>query len=196
METQTILFIGPQGSGKGTQVQNLIGYIKEIDAEHPVMDVETGRLFRALAETGNATAVHVKELIENGKPVPDFVTNSYVMADFRDRYTDDSHITLDGFPRNADQAKFLDEIFAFYGRTAMSVVYLETSEDVVRERMMSRGRADDTEEKITERLRWSMEMMHAMIEYYKERPETNFVTVDGSGTIEEVQEAIKNDLSL
>lgn len=196
METQTILFIGPQGSGKGTQVQNLIAHLKETDPEHPVMDVETGRLFRALAETGNATALRVKELIENGKPVPDFVTNSYVMADFRDRYTPESHITLDGFPRNADQARFLDEIFAFYGRTDMSVVYLETPEDVVRERMMARGRQDDTEEKITERLRWSMEMMKEMLEYYKDRPNTQFVTVNGAGTIEEVQTEIKAGLNL
>lgn len=196
MKTQTILFIGPQGSGKGTQVQNLIAHLKEIDPEHPVMDVETGRLFRALAETGNATASRVRDLIENGKPVPDFVTNSFVMADFRDRYTGESHITLDGFPRNVDQARFLDEIFAFYGRSDMSVVYLETPETIVRERMMARGRSDDTEEKITERLRWSMEMMHQMLAYYKARPDTQFVSVDGAGTIEEVQAAIKAGLTL
>ena len=196
MEIKTILFIGPQGSGKGTQVQNLIAYLKEVDSETPVMDVETGRLFRALAETGNPTADRVKELIENGKPVPDFVTNSFVMADFRDRYTPESHITLDGFPRNADQAAFLDEIFTFYGRKEMTVVYLETPEEIVRERMMARGRVDDTEEKITERLRWSMDMMKEMIEYYKVRPDTTLVTVDGAGTIEEVQKAIKDGLNI
>ena len=196
MELQTVLFIGPQGSGKGTQVQNLISYLKENDGDRPVMDVETGRLFRALAETGNATALHVKELIENGRPVPDFVTNSFVMADFRDRYTPESHITLDGFPRNAEQAKFLDQIFGFYGRTCMTIVYLETPEEIVRERMMARGRSDDTAEKITERLRWSTEMMNGLIAYYKTRPETKFVTVDGSQTIEEVQVAIKAGLNI
>lgn len=196
MKPHTILFIGPQGSGKGTQVQNIIAYLRESDADTPIMDVETGRLFRALAETGNATATRVKDLIENGKPVPDFVTNSFVMADFRDRYTPESHITLDGFPRNADQAAFLDDIFAFYGRTDMSVVYLETPEEVVRERMIARGRSDDTEEKITERLRWSMDMMREMIEYYKARPHTQFITVNGAGTIEEVQTSIKSELGI
>ena len=196
MELQTVLFIGPQGSGKGTQVQNLISYLKEEDPTRTVLDIETGRLFRALAETGNATAARVKELIENGKPVPDFVTNSYVMADFRDRYEPDSHITLDGFPRNAEQAAFLDKVFAFYERTDMTIVYLETPEDVVRERMKARGRHDDTEEKITERLRWSTEMMNGLVAYYKERPNTEFVTVDGSKSIEEVQQAIKDNLGV
>lgn len=196
MEQQTVLFIGPQGSGKGTQVQNLIAYLKESDHERPVMDVETGRLFRALAETGNATAEIVKRLVNDGKPVPDFVTNSFVMADFRDRYTPECHITLDGFPRNAEQAQFLDQIFALYDRMEMSVVYLDTPEKVVRERMMARGRHDDTEEKITERLRWSMEMMHGLLDYYNKRPQTHMVTVDGSQTIEEVQETIKDGLGI
>ena len=196
MEQQTVLFIGPQGSGKGTQVQNLIAYLKEHDNERPVMDVETGRLFRALAETGNATAQFVKDLVDAGKPVPDFVTNSFVMADFRDRYTPECHITLDGFPRNAEQAAFLDQIFSLYGRTDMTIVYLETPEDVVRQRMMARGRHDDTEEKITERLRWSTEMMNGLVAYYQERSHTEFITVDGSKTIEEVQTAIKDGLGI
>lgn len=196
MEQQTVLFIGPQGSGKGTQVQNLIAHLKEVDAGRPVMDVETGRLFRALAETGNATATLVRDLVDEGKPVPDFVTNSFVMADFRDRYVPECHITLDGFPRNAEQAAFLDQIFAFYGRKDMTIVYLETPEDVVRERMMARGRHDDTEEKITERLRWSTEMMNGLVAYYKERPHTEFVTVDGSKTIEEVQQTITDSLGI
>lgn len=196
MELQTVLFIGPQGSGKGTQVQNLITYLTKIDSEHPVMNIETGRLFRALAETGNATAVKVKEIIESGNPVPDFVTNSFVMADFRNRYSPESHITLDGFPRNAAQAQFLDTVLAFYSRMNMSVVYLETPEEVVRERMMARGRSDDTQEKITERLRWSMDMMQGLMEYYKARPHTKFVEVDGSKTIDEVQMNIKQGLGI
>ena len=78
----------------------------------------------------------------------------------------------------------------------MIVVYLETPEDVVRQRMMGRGRVDDTEEKITERLRWSMDMMHTMLEYYKTRPNTEIITVDGAESIDEVQTAIREGLSI
>ncbi|MDC1205423.1 nucleoside monophosphate kinase [Candidatus Pacebacteria bacterium] len=196
MQPQTILFIGPQGSGKGTQVRNLIARLKEIDPSDQVMDVETGKLFRVLSETDNATARRVKGLIENGKPVPDFVTNSFVMQDFRERFSKETHITLDGFPRNVEQSVFLDQILDFYGRKELSVVYLDTPEEVVRGRMVSRGRVDDTQEGITERLRWSMEMMQSMLEYYKKRPHTKFVIVDGAQSVTDVQKEIQKALNI
>jgi len=196
MHPHTIIFIGSQGSGKGTQAKYLSEYLVENDLAHSVMDVETGKLFRALTQTKNATADRVRALIENGNPVPDFVTNSFVMADFRDRYMTDMHITLDGYPRNVVQAKFLDDVLAFYDRPEVSVVHLDTPEAVARERMLARGRQDDTEETITQRLQWSMEMMEDLLGYYRAREATTFVTVDGTATIEEVQAEIRSGLNI
>lgn len=196
MEHQTVIFIGPQGSGKGTQVSNLLQYLKQTYSTTTLLKIETGALFRALAQTGSATASRVKELLDAGQPVPDGVTNALVMEHFKVNYTPDAYIVLDGFPRNVSQAQYLDEILAFYDRPTLSVVYLETPEEVVRQRMRSRGRADDTEEGITERLRWSMQMMLPLLEYYRQRPNTNVVTVDGSQEVGAVFEQIKAGLSI
>lgn len=196
MQTQTVIFIGPQGSGKGTQVKNVIEHVKETSPDTPIFDIETGKLFRALAQEGGFAANRVKELLDNGQPVPDIFTNAMVAHDFATRYTEDAFITMDGFPRNKEQAQYLDELLSFYGRTQLSIVFLDTPEELVRSRMLGRGREDDTEENITQRLTWYTEMVTPMIAYYQQRSETNFVTVDGSQDINAVFDSIKEGLGL
>ena len=196
MNSKTVVFIGPQGSGKGTQVKNVITHIEEVSPETTIFDIETGKLFRALAEEGGYAARRVKELLDNGLPVPDIFTNAMVATDFIVRYDENAFITMDGFPRNKQQAEYLDELLAFYGRKEISIVYLDTPEELVRSRMLGRGRADDTEENITERLSWYSQMVTPMIAYYKERPNTQFVTVDGSKSIDAVFGEIKAGLGI
>ena len=192
MQTQTVIFLGPQGSGKGTQVDNLIA---ELGAEN-VVDGQTGRGFRALKEGTGYTAARIGELLDAGQLVPDFHTYAIVVEELKARLSEDSHVTFDGFPRNVTQAQFLDEVLAFYNRSTISVVYLDTREAVVRERMMGRGRSDDTEESINERLRLYKEQTEPILSYYRERPDTNFIRVDGAGTMEQVFNDIKTGLGI
>lgn len=196
MQTQTVIFLGPQGSGKGTQVENLIKYLRESDPTNNVVDIQTGRGFRALKESDTHTASRVTKLIENGQLVPDFLTYAIVAEELKERLQEKSHLTFDGFPRNVFQAKFLDEVLSFYNREQVSVVYLDTPEEVVRGRMMGRGRSDDTEESIKERLRLYKEQTEPILSYYKDRPDTNFIALDGSKSINEVFTGIINGLGI
>lgn len=196
MIPHTIIFIGPQGSGKGTQVALLLSHLKEHDPSRKIVEIQTGKGFRELAEKGSYTSLRIKNLLEHGNLVPDFLTESIVINQLINDLTSESHIIMDGFPRNLPQAEFVDDLLAFYLREQISVVYLDTPEEVVRKRMLARGRSDDTESSINERLRLYREMTEPLLGHYKHRPQTKFIAVDGSGTVEEVQSAILAGLSL
>lgn len=196
MEAKTIIFIGPQGSGKGTQVANLIDYLKSKDDEPKVVEVQTGRGFRELVEGEGYTASRIKDIIDHGGLVPDFLTESIVTAQLIYEVESDSTIIMDGFPRNLEQAQFVDDLLSFYLRDKLSVIYLDTPDEVVKERMLSRGRKDDTEESIKERLRLYEEMTKPLIDHYKSRPDTDFIKIDGAKTVEEVQADIRAGLKI
>lgn len=184
-QPHTIVFIGPQGSGKGTQVAAVTEYLNA-HTEQKVTNIETGKAFRQLAEGGSFTAQRVKELLSEGKMVPNFITKAFVVKFLIRELTPETHLTMDGFPRNMVQVKFIDDLMEFYGREKLTVVFLDVPEEIVRERMAGRGRADDTPELIDERLRLYRENTLPMVEAYRERTDINFVSVDGAQDIEKV----------
>lgn len=186
MQRKTIIFLGPQGSGKGTQLEKVRDYFHSVTPEQPVVTLETGKAFRALKTEDSYYANSITELIEAGKLVPDFITDALVLSDLRAKLTETAHLLLDGFPRNVNQANFLDKVLAFYQRMNIDVVYLNTPEEVVRARMMGRGRSDDTEEGINERLRLYKEQTEPLLEFYRTRPQTNFIEIIGSDGIEDI----------
>lgn len=196
MNTQTIIFIGPQGSGKGTQVANLIAFLKEQDTAKPVVEIQTGRGFRALAEGATYTSDRVRDLIEHGNLIPDFLTEAIVATQLRDELTPEAHIVCDGFPRNVSQAKYLDAILSFYLREELTIVHLDADEKTVTERMQARGRADDTPEGIAERLRLYHALTEPVLEYYKAHSGAVIHDIDASKDIETVFAEIQEKLAL
>ena len=189
MTPKTIIFVGPQGSGKGTQVRRIIAHLKEV-SDAPVVDLETGRGFRTMAESASYTATRVGEVLEHGEMVPNFLTSSIVMSEVAERITADAHVVIDGFPRNTDQARVLEQMMLFYKRTELIVIHLDVPDDVVMARMHSRGRDDDQPDLIKERLRLYYECTEPLVAHYQARPNTTFLTVDGTASVEEVWQQI------
>jgi adenylate kinase len=107
-----------------------------------------------------------------------------------------SHLLIDGFPRTVTQAHVLDDAFMFFERRNIHVINLETPEAVVRARMESRARADDTKESIEERLRWYREDTLPVLDYYRARPDTTVHDIDGLDTIEGVHDQILKALKI
>lgn len=186
MKSQTVIFIGSQGSGKGTQVERLTAYLHENSPEQAVVPIETGKAFRDLAETESYTAQRVKELLTEGKLIPNFITKAFVVKFLTKNLHENTHLTMDGFPRNLEQVQFIDDLMAFYKRDKISVVYLNVPEEVVRKRMLGRGRHDDTPELINERLRLYKEQTEPIVAAYEKRDDINFIRIDGELPIVEV----------
>ena len=190
MTPKTIIFIGPQGSGKGTQVELLQHTLASNSDSAAVVDIQTGRLFRALATQGTYAGARVGELINTGKLVPDTFTNAMWIADMKDRLTADAHLLIDGFPRTLVQAAVVDEMMEFFARTDVQIINLDTPQAVVIERMMERGRDDDTPEYIKERLSQYHSDTLPVLAYYREKSHVTVHDINGAHTPEGVHAAI------
>lgn len=182
----TTIFIGPQGSGKGTQASLLGKHLLKSSPEQPVINLETGKHFRALMTSGTYTGERIKALLDEGQMIPNFFAKHIVLQDLADRLTEDAHLTMDGFPRNEVQVRFVDDLFSFYKRPKLSVVFLDVPEAIVRERLLARGRFDDTGELIEERLKSYREGTLPVVELYQGRQDVQFVHIDGAKTIDAI----------
>lgn len=197
MAPYTVLFIGPQGSGKGTQIEKLKAVLGEIDARRRVVDIQTGRRFRALAAKHETYAEEkVAATMNAGTLQPDFLVAVLWGQAMLDQLDPKSHLLIDGFPRTVAQIPDLEDAFHFFERKQIDVINLMTPEEVVRERMHSRARADDTDASIEERLRWHREDTLPVVEYYRTRADTTVHDIDGTMSIDDVHTAIRTALKL
>ena len=173
-----LLFIGPPGAGKGTQAA-LVG--KRLGIPH----ISTGDMFRHHVSNGTDLGKRVKSILEEGGYVPDDIT----VAMLADRLlTADAApgFILDGFPRTGPQVEALDRLL---GREGLDrVVLFDVDEDALVNRMMSRGRVDDTEETIRTRFKVYHEQTAPLIELYGDRG--LLVRVDGIGDVKEVTDRV------
>ncbi len=196
MNIKTIIFIGPQGSGKGTQIEKLKAVLEAADRRR-VVDIQTGRRFRALAATQETFAEDkIAATLGAGVLQPDFMVTILWGRAMLDQLDDKSHLLIDGFPRTVGQVPDLEDAFKFFERGTVDVINLETPESVVRERMYSRARADDTDTSIEERLRWYREDTLPVIAYYQHRPDTQVHHINGTDTIDGVHAQILTVLNL
>ena len=196
MQPITVIFVGPQGSGKGTQIEKLYKIISE-KGPRGIVDIQTGRRFRALAAKHETFAERkVATTLDSGELQPDFLTHILWGQAMLDQLDEKSHLLIDGFPRTVTQAQVLEEAFDFFDRESIHVINLDTPEDVVRARMVERARDDDTTESIETRLRWYREDTLPVLDYYRVRPDTTVHDLDGTDTIEGVHQQIVKALKI
>ena len=173
-----LLFLGPPGAGKGTQAERVA---QRLGIPH----ISTGEMFRRHVSSGTDLGREVKALMEAGEYVPDEITGRMLAERLTD--SDCAHgFILDGFPRTLPQAELLDRLLE--EDPLDRVVSLEVDVQVLLDRMMARGRADDTPETIRRRLEVYETQTAPLLELYGGRGLVR--TVEGSGRIPEISERI------
>jgi adenylate kinase len=181
-----ILILGPQGSGKGTQA-------KGIAALHQIPHVATGDILRAAISDGSELGLRVEPILDRGDLVPDDLMVELI----RERLADEDGFVLDGFPRTVPQAEALDAMLDEIGKPLDAVILLQVSDEVATERLLARaaaeGRADDSPDAISNRLRIYHELTEPVVERY--RSEGTLVAVDGDRPIAEVAATIEDELA-
>lgn len=196
MDIKTVIFIGPQGSGKGTQIEKLKEVLEANDRRR-VVDIQTGRRFRSLAASQETFAEDkVAATLDSGQLQPDFLSAVLWGQAMVNQLDEKSHLLIDGFPRTVGQIPDLEDAFKFFERGRVDVINLETPEEVVRERMASRAREDDTADSIEERLRWYKEDTLPVLKYYEGHGNATVHDLDGTDTIDGVHTQVLKALGL
>ncbi len=170
-----LVLLGKQGSGKGTQADAL-------SAHYDITHLSTGDMFRAAADAGTARGLEAKQYMDRGELVPDETVIGVIEESFARDDTPTRGFVLDGFPRTYPQAVELERILGVLPLGV--VVELDVSDEVVLERMLSRGREDDTRETIRRRLELYARETVPLTDFYREQG--LLVTVDGSGDIDDI----------
>ena len=86
MNPITVVFSGPQGSGKGTQVALLKKYLSEHNGRK-ILHVEMGGLLRSIVQKGTYAGKKVAEVINAGEILPSFVPISIFTRELFDKFT-------------------------------------------------------------------------------------------------------------
>ncbi|MGX1762874.1 adenylate kinase, partial [Streptomyces lydicus] len=164
-----VVLLGPPGAGKGTQAVLLS---EKLGVPH----ISTGDLFRANISQQTPLGREAQKYMDAGDLVPSDVTNRMVEARVNEPDAVNGFV-LDGYPRTVDQADALEKILKDMDTKLDAVLCFVVPEDTVVARMLSRGRADDNEGVIRNRLRVYREETEPLLEYY----DGLVVTVDGIG---------------
>jgi adenylate kinase len=183
--TGDLIFMGPPGSGKGTQAQTLV-------REHGWVQLSTGDLFRDHMKRETELGKTARRYVDKGEYVPDEVTVSMV----RDRVSQiprGTRIVFDGFPRTVAQAEALDRLLAEFGRRIDGVILLDVSRAEILTRLTKRakeqGRADDTPEVIGKRFDVYEQQTRPVVEHYEKKGMVR--RVDGVGDVDAISARLR-----
>jgi adenylate kinase len=127
---RAVIFLGPPGSGKGTQA-------KELARTYGIPHLSTGDMLREHVSKGTTLGLLAKPLMEHGDLVPDSVVLRMVAE--RIERPDCFHgFVFDGFPRTVTQARYLSELLKQHGLKQPFVIYMVIGTFLLMKRMTGR----------------------------------------------------------
>lgn len=126
-----ILIMGGPGAGKGTMSAKIV---EKFNVNH----ISTGDIFRSEISNGTTLGLEAKSYMDQGKLVPDELTNSMVKHYLENLSDKKSGFLLDGYPRTLDQAKAFDALSAGTDLAISVVLVMEIPFEVLAQRVTGR----------------------------------------------------------
>ena len=208
-----LILLGMPGAGKGTQAEI-------IQREQGIANVSTGAMMREVSRAETDLGKKLQEYLSTGKLVPDDIIIQMLVERISQSDCENGFL-LDGFPRNLDQAKALDE-----AKVEINLILLlKISEKEIIERMSGRRvhlpsgrsyhiahnppkaegkddltgetliqREDDHPDVIKKRLEVYYDETEPLLSFYRQK-DISFYEIDASKTLEEVTEDIRKVIS-
>lgn len=187
--SQTFIFFGIAGSGKGTQGKLLQEFLQKFDGRETVY-FSSGSEYRKITESDTQTALLVKDILHKGWLVPDFLTNSIFSNVLIGEISPEKHLITDGYPRTFLQSQFFERSMQFYDRKDVKIIYIELSEAEGIKRMKLRGRSDDTDAGIARRFDEYVNKIVPAMDYFKGKDGYKIYTINGDQSVEDVHNDI------
>jgi len=176
--TTRLIVFGRQGAGKGTQCVRLADH-------YGIPHISTGDMLRGAVAEGTELGLKAKGMMDAGDLVPDDVMEGIVVERLAKPDAEPGWL-LDGYPRTLGQVEAMQRNL---GEAFVDLaVNLDVPVDVVTERMVARGREDDTEDAIRRRLELYEEQTAPLLSWFGDRD--RLVEVDGVGSEDEVFERL------
>lgn len=174
-----IMVIGPQGSGKTTQAKILA---EKMSYKY----LGTGEMLREMAEQNGPESEKLKEMVAKGNLLDDetickLVQKTLSQPDYL------NGVVVDGYPRTVTQKKIFDPNFDI-------VFYIKVEDEVALQRLTGRGRFDDTEEAIKQRLELYHHETGPLLDIFLN--EGKLWVIDGAKPVEDVTKQIFAHLNL
>ena len=213
---RAVIFLGPPGSGKGTQA-------KELARQYGVPHLSTGDMLREHVSNGTPLGLKAKPIMERGELVPDSLVLKMV-AERIERPDCEHGFVFDGFPRTVAQAKYLGEMLRRQGFKQPFVIHMVIPTSVLLKRLTGRRtcklggeiyniyerppkvegicdndggelvhRPDDREEVVAPRLNAYEKLTAPLVQYYRRFGALH--DVDANRSVEEVRREISQLVS-
>lgn len=178
-----LVFLGIQGSGKGTQS-------KIIADRYNLKIFETGAECRHLATLDSELGHKVREIVDSGNLVSADIVME-IVNNFLSHTDPKQSVIFDGVPRNHEQQDSFDQMMKKWNRDFLAI-NLQLPEEETIKRLLSRNRHDDKPEIITNRIKIFIRDTAPIIASYREQNKT--VDIDANQSIEKVAEQIESKL--
>jgi adenylate kinase len=194
MDKQFYIIIGRSGSGKGTQVERLKEVLekKGPKAKH----FTTGGGFRDFINRDAYIAKLSKKVNSEGGLQPEFLAVWNWANIFIENLEEGETILLDGAPRKVYEMEALHSAVTFLQYKNPIVIYLDVSEGWAKERLLGRGRGDDTLHEVEKRLSWFETDTLPVIDKYIHDPRYKVFHINGEQSVEDVHQEIVQKVGL
>ena len=125
-----IILFGPPGAGKGTQSDKIV-------KKFNLYKVSTGDLLRDEIKNSTDLGIKIKSMMDKGNLISDTILNDLIVKVlFNKKFY--NRLIFDGYPRNLEQAKYLDNKIKEYKQKISCVLYLNVDKESVIKRILGR----------------------------------------------------------
>ena len=180
-----LILFGPPGAGKGTQADLL-------KDKFNLLHLSTGDILREEVSSNTDLGQQAKKFMDSGE----LVTDELIIGMIKNKIDSTRNVEgflFDGFPRTISQAEALDSMLLSNSLNVDKVISLEVDDNVLTQRLLSRGRSDDNDETIKNRLNVYKNQTLPIKDYYLKN--NKLVEVKGDDSVDDVNATIVSSIS-